>query len=110
VKLILTNFGYKQYTLSNKPFPKADLYIDCRGLTDRASEGVVKATNGPLLFAMKTTIEEAHHTINTRWGANPNRDFTVALFCAHGMNRSVAAKAILADTIDRNIWPNIEVR
>ena len=108
--LVLTNFGYKKYMTEAKPFPKADLYIDCRGLVDGALSDTVKVANGTLLFAMKTQIEEAVHTLKTRWPNEPNRPFVVAFFCAHGMHRSVAAKMLMAESIDYSLFDEVEVR
>lgn len=109
-RLVLTNFGYKKFMEASKPWPKADLYIDCRGLIDGAQVDHVAIANKPLLYSYKVQIEEALNTLPTRWPGEPERPFHVAFFCAHGMHRSMAAKKILYSTLDHGLFEMIEVK
>ena len=109
MKLIFTNHGLK----GGKELPKADLYLDCRGVANpfhqaslasltgdsKAVQNWVMMESPDTIVAFKHQIEEGltRIPIRRRDEADPySRPFTICCMCAHGIHRSRAVKHILA--------------
>ena len=101
LKLILISHGIKTIEIVEKKgyrvLPKADLYVDCRGVVDHADVKTATAKSPDTLCAMYMLIVDAlRHIPARRGGPDPYAEpFTVLFMCARGVNRSVASKQIL---------------
>lgn len=91
--------------------PKADLYIDCRGIrehdlpdhdrggTATTFQAAVEAESAETIHAILRLIAFSLPQIRSRRieDKNPyNRPYVVCFMCAHGVHRSVATKHIIA--------------
>lgn len=102
LKLVFISHGLK----SGKPLPKADIYLDCRGLWEDGTQG---GASGPYqgelqircydqLEAMETLIKSGFAMIERRRQPDDPlaKPYVICTLCAHGVTRSVGAKNILA--------------
>jgi hypothetical protein len=112
--LVLRNHGLKsrmaQWGTKDTPcplVPKADLYLDCRGLIDGHQVDLPSAQYRQLLEeacnttyeAMVTTVVESLKNLaaRRRFVADPTAEpYEILCLCAYGMHRSKASKHILA--------------
>ena len=77
--------------------PKADFYLDCRGVVDGGDEDQIREQDGDTIAAMFTLIVESFRRIPSRKGKDAYKEpYVVCFLCAHGVNRSVGCKKILA--------------
>jgi RNase adaptor protein for sRNA GlmZ degradation len=114
LRVELFNFGLKG--LGNQPLPKADLYLDCRGLPDASAESSFSGKTGDhtavqvwvnsqapkLVQAYRDAVLESLANIPHRRRAEEKpygRPFRVACFCAFGIHRSRAMKHLLHSTL-----------
>ena len=92
--------------------PKADLYIDCRGIAEHGIEGNTGHTNSfqegikaasPLsLGAMTTLIVDSLRFIETRRSGKPDpfkEPYVVCFMCAWGMHRSPATASVVGEKL-----------
>lgn len=106
-KLVFKFMGLKP---SGYQLPKADLYIDCRGVkevgapstwdgTSNSFLNYVRVHSSASLYAMETLIAESlNHIADRRAGEDPlAKPYVVQFFCAHGVHRSRACCTILAE-------------
>lgn len=104
--------------------PKADLYLDCRGirehdLPDHAKGGgsmkfqdAVLNNNAPTITSFQRIIEDSIPQIKTRRNGEKNpydRPYVICTMCAHGIHRSVASKHLLAERLKKAGY-TVEVR
>lgn len=114
--LVFFNCGVKGL----KKMPKADLYLDCRGLANPSIAGLgggddptvqewVLANSDISPYIM--LIEDALSRMTTRRGPGHEYDkpFRILTMCAHGIHRSRAAKHILAKWAKSNGYKSVEV-
>lgn len=88
--------------------PKADLYLDCRGLReyDIGYQGIgsepefqqaILVHNAAAIASMTRLVEDSLPQIEARHGTRAEASpYVVCTFCAWGINRSVATKYLLA--------------
>lgn len=115
IKFLLISHGLKtasdEHTYS---LPKADLYLDCRGVTDGSRViGLVGGPTGNNLNMQKlvqelspATITSFHRIIEDSLDKIPLRrntkldpysdPYVVCFLCAHGIHRSVSSKHLIA--------------
>ena len=126
VKFTLINHGLKK----GAP-PKADLYLDCRGVIDHAQKvggttagGLImpgsgsplddiRQVNGWTITSFLAIIHEALHTIPTRRRTEKDpfdRPIVLCFLCAYGVNRSKNMKLIIAEELRKNPNFNVEVQ
>lgn len=103
--LVFFSFGVKS---EKKEFPKADLYLDCRGVANPSHGG--PAGNGDdidvqLWVAVHSTLNAycemiqmalSRMTARRGEGKEYEKPFRIGCCCAHGVHRSRAVKHILA--------------
>lgn len=122
LKLRLINFGLKEV----QEIPKADLYLDCRGIMDPSwqkghggsgdnpsVQEKVKASSPMTIMALRNVIEEAVSGQRIPLRRSEDKDpyekpFVVAFMCAHGIHRSRAAKHIVGDLLKKAGY-NVEI-
>ena len=126
LKLILKSHGLKRDTLKwgsevRYCIPKADLYIDCRGVKEKGYSGIpgddprfqemLKETYAPALEAIFQYIMESIGLIKDRRYDKPDpfaESFEILFLCAFGCNRSPAVKHLMAGRL-RKLDYNVEV-
>ena len=116
LKIHLMSHGLKRNkTEDGHPIlPKADLYIDCRGIAERGiqgntghansfQEGIKKAS--PLsLDAMTTLIVDSLRHIETRRSGKPDpfkEPYVVCFMCAWSMHRSPATAHVVGERLSK---------
>lgn len=115
LRLILLSHGLK----TKLPFPKADFYVDCRGIKEhgfnKADQPVfmeqIKQSSGPMLDLITQMIRGAIQLIPERRYDRPDpfkEPFTICFFCAWGMNRSPAVKEIMYQRL-KNLGFQVEL-
>lgn len=121
----LISFGWTPVLGGSRSLPKANVYLDCRGLPN-PHHTTLSARGGddPLVINWVRTstsaqyrfveeIEEAISRLPVRRRAkeNPYEDpLVVALGCAWGVHRSVAMKHILHELLRQRGWVFTEVK
>ena len=113
VKLELRWHGIKRLAAADgfRTLPKADFYLDCRGIAERGIPGVtgkdpafqtaVREQSPASLVAFEELIVSSlRHIEHRRGGTDPYAQPYVVLFlCAHGVHRSVSSCHILAERL-----------
>jgi len=113
VKLELSWHGIKRLPAKDgfRTIPRADLYIDCRGIAEKGIPGftgkspefqaAIRKASAPTLRAFVGQIIDAlPHIPSRRGGTDPFKEaFTVLFMCAHGVHRSVASCHIVAEAL-----------
>lgn len=97
--------------LKGGPLPKADCYLDCRGIENPMRHGyangvmlgaqsIVITENYSQLNAFQRIIKDHIHQLPNRRGKDwDQKPFVICCMCAHGIHRSVAVKHILASEL-----------
>lgn len=111
------SFGVK----SGKEFPKADCYLDCRGVVDPSHtiggtgddpkvQTYIKTFSS--IFPYFDTLRCHLDCLTSRRGSGHEYDkpFVVCCMCAHGIHRSRAMKHILADMFKGQGYTKVEVK
>ncbi len=110
-KLILRSHGLKRIECTEPDYriiPKADFYIDCRGIQEKGisgssgddvkfQAGVLGHSPHSIEAALTLILDSLNHVETRRQGENPTaRPYVVCFMCAWGVHRSVAVKHIAA--------------
>lgn len=107
----------------SKDFPKADLYLDVRGVANPSASGgpggngdnpVVQAwvSKNSDIAPYTELIEQALSRMTSRRGAGKEyeKPFKIVTMCAHGVHRSRAMKHILAYWAKKQGYKVVEVK
>ena len=93
--------------------PKADFYVDCRGIADvRGLPGDHPLGQAAVLKASKVQLDTIEYLVKDALEmVGPRRQeqhltspFTICFFCAWGLNRSPAVKNIIAGRLVKAGW------
>lgn len=118
LSIVFHSFGVK----SGQEFPKADLYLDCRGVAEPSGAGLSGTGDNPdvqdwvnlnsNLSPYFDMVIGGISRLSTRRGVGKEyeKPFTVVTMCAHGIHRSRAVKHILAKTLRGTGWGMVEVK
>lgn len=107
-KLVLISAGIKK----TNPLPKADLYLDCRGIVNphkipafQTQTGAAKSIQDWIMEQASPSVEHMTQLVLSALDAIPyrrldelkpfDRPVVVCFFCAYGQHRSVAVKHIV---------------
>lgn len=108
----LLSYGLK----TGKELPKADMYIDCRGLADgskggpggtgdsKAMQDYVMQQSPASIISMHRLIEDSLKRIPSRRDGDKDpyeRPYRVCFMCAHGIHRSRSAKNLIAGLLTK---------
>lgn len=119
LKIELFNFGVKH----EKEFPKAELFLDCRGVANPSHSGGPNGTGDDPevqawvaknsdLSPYTMMVEDAFSRLITRKGAGSEfeKPFRIAAMCAHGIHRSRAIKHLLARYLQNSGYLYVSVK
>lgn len=112
----IASFGVKNLAVHDS-FPKAELYLDCRGVTDPSLTPGAPVGNGDnpdvqewvefhndISPYTQLTIRAMQRLVSRRGvGHEFDSPFRILTMCAHGIHRSRAMKHILAKIL-KHVW------